>query len=260
MDHKLSKNSLIVVDQSPNRLSFRVSPDAHSHPPLALSAARKWQAPKRATACILSGDPASNLASAFSAAAPDVNWDKARVLFGVDADPFADGLAGLSTALRCIEVIASRRPARFTIQTRSSLLLFALPVLRSLPNADAVISLETIDEQIHSRLLSHQPRPTERFELIRTLKKTGFGVSLRVTPIIFQRESGPAIEKFADAIRETGCELSYQPIDQLLPVQPEREIAPLMRARRLLVPNAERLVRNSLIVKADTPEVLQAVG
>jgi len=258
MDHTLSKNPTIVIDQSPKRLSFRMIADANPHPPLALSPARKWQAPKRAAACTLSGDPASNLASALSAASSDVDWKRTKIILGVDEDPFAGGLAGLATALRCIEMLAQKRPAKLTVQTRSSLLLFALPVLRSLPGAGAVISIETVDEQLHSRLLAHQPRPIERLELVRTLKKTGFEVSLRVTPIIFQRESGAAIEKFADTLRAAECEISYHSIDQLLPFHAEKEIAPLMRARRLLVQNAERHLRNSLLVKSEVPQVLQA--
>ncbi len=252
-----SANSIVVIDQSPERLAFRLCPEGGSVPPLALAETRRWQPPRRSAACVLRGNTAANLSSALSAAGDELDWSRSKIILGVDTDPFAGGLTHLADTLKSIELMASKRPARLTVQTRSSFLLFALPVLRSLPEFDCVVSLETLDEALHARLLSHLPRPTERLELARTLRATGLGVTLRVSPIIFQRDAAPTIDQFADTLVGMNCRASFSSLENLLPFQSEKALAPLIRARKLLAPNAARLLRNAMLVREGTTEALR---
>lgn len=119
--------------------------------------------------------------------------DSWTIILGAKSDPFIPFQGKFDSALRVIETMAALRPSMLFIQTRSPLIVLALPVLKSLGNAVCVtVALETVDETEAVRLTPSLPRPNERIKTARTLKNFGIRTLIQLAPT-----SSSSIKKLA---------------------------------------------------------------
>ena len=110
------------------------------------------------------------------------------VVFGCLSDPFIPFEGKFDAALRIIESLAALRPEKLVIQTRSPLIVLALPVLKSLgTNVSVTIALE--QEAGPNEYPGSSP-VLERVKAARALKSLGVPVTIQVAPLLRKEKCG----------------------------------------------------------------------
>lgn len=129
------------------------------------------------------------------------------VSFGHCRDPFAD-YRELDLTLRTIEMIAAARPLSFSIQTRSPLVLLALPVLKSFRTLlNVTIALETNNNSLSRHYFPACSRPDERMQALQTLRSAEIHTTSQIAPFFSRGTSRRELLSFAQFIAEYSCEI-----------------------------------------------------
>lgn len=105
------------------------------------------------------------------------------VVFGYKQDPFNSPKNNLSLTLNILEAIIAQQPEKLLIQTRSPLILLAVPLLKAVSDFVGVtIALETDSDEDNSILGLGLPRPSERLKAARILKNLNIPIKIQYTP------------------------------------------------------------------------------
>lgn len=119
------------------------------------------------------------------------------VLFGVTNDPLSPFDEKFHAALSALSIIARGNVRRLVFQTRSPLVLLALPALEQLKRcASITVALEALDDGTHRRHLPHDPLPSERIQTIRALSRMGFVVNVQLAPLLGRNSPESLAERF----------------------------------------------------------------
>lgn len=109
----------------------------------------------------------------------------AVIYFGVTTDPFHSFPKKFEVTMKCLSLFEIYRPSLLVVQTRSPLVISALPTLKLLGNQAVVsIHLESPSEQAISRYTPGQPKIFERIIAADGLRQQGIKVQLCVSPIL----------------------------------------------------------------------------
>ncbi len=119
------------------------------------------------------------------------------VVLGSTRDPFAPD--SFDQALGILETLAHAGPRLLCVQTRSPLIVLALPVLKSLGDAVMVtIAFETLSNEVAQQYTPHYSRPDERFKAAQTLRRFGILTHAQVTSLTSERN----LDRFIDRLTE----------------------------------------------------------
>jgi hypothetical protein len=110
---------------------------------------------------------------------------KSVLYFGLTSDPFWHFEPKYQLTMGCMNLLEKYQPGFVVVQTRSPLVLAALPFLKFLNHKTAVaISTETILEKTVSIYTPGQPKISARLLTADSLRKQGIKVNLVVSPIL----------------------------------------------------------------------------
>jgi DNA repair photolyase len=126
---------------------------------------------------------------------------KSEIIFGVHQDPFHPFEGHFDNSMKLLELFARYVPGHLTVQTRSPLLVIALPILKRLGNKLSVnISIETNCEESVSKYTPGLPRIEERYKLCTALRRFGIETNIVVSPIMPYGDWKHDAEKFASEL------------------------------------------------------------
>lgn len=112
-------------------------------------------------------------------------WNKAKVIVGIESDPLHPFNGKFDVMIRCLDEIVADPPGQLVIQTRSPLLVLALPLLRRISDRiKIVMAFEALNDSIHHQFTPFLPKPSERMTAARTLHRFGIDVNIQVAPIV----------------------------------------------------------------------------
>jgi hypothetical protein len=107
------------------------------------------------------------------------------VYFGVNADPFHPFETRFDASIKFLNLFERFSAGQLVLQTRSPLLVVAMPVLRKLGSRLIVtIPVETSSPEAAAKYTPHLPKISERLRVANVLRKFGIKVHLQVAPML----------------------------------------------------------------------------
>lgn len=107
------------------------------------------------------------------------------IFFGSITDPFLSLQKKFAVTMRCLELFEHFQPGLLVLQTRSPMVISALPTLKLLADKALVaMPLETPSEAAIVRYTPGQPRIEERLVAARGLRIQGIKVNLMASPVL----------------------------------------------------------------------------
>lgn len=128
----------------------------------------------------------------------------AVIFFGMTTDPFFGFPRKFEVTMKCVELLEKYQPGLLVVQSRSPMLLAALPLFKRLgeQRAVAVIPVESPVERTIQLFTPGQASISERLITADGLRKQGIKVNLQVSPILpygdFYRDAWPFAEMLAE--------------------------------------------------------------
>ena len=105
--------------------------------------------------------------------------------FGTSTDPFFPFEGKFDASMKFLQLFQKYTPGMLVVQTRSPLIVIAMPVFRKLGARAAVtIGIETCSEECVDRYTPGLPRMSERLKTANALRKLGVEVNLQVCPVL----------------------------------------------------------------------------
>jgi hypothetical protein len=134
-------------------------------------------------------------------------------------DPLEPFVERFASTMQTLENISANDKTPIVIQTRSSLLTLALPVLRRLaPRLKIRVAIEALSDLQGIPALGAAPRPSERIKLVRALKSFGFDVGVQLSPIFastMPKDISRDIELVAAELSGIANDISIVPLSEL---------------------------------------------
>ena len=107
------------------------------------------------------------------------------IYLGTTTDPFYPFEGKFDASMKFLELFQRYTPGMLYVQTRSPLIVIALPVFKKLGKHCAVtIGLETCFDEIAEKYTPGLPRVEERMKTARALRRFGIEVNLQVHPLL----------------------------------------------------------------------------
>lgn len=127
---------------------------------------------------------------------------RSTIYFGVSTDPFHPFAGKFDASIKFLELFKRYRPGRLIVQTRSPLVIIALPVFAALGNKVLLtIGVETNRDSVVARYTPDLPRAGERLKLCNALRNCGVKVAIQVSPVLpygdWRRDAGTFAEEIA---------------------------------------------------------------
>ncbi len=109
----------------------------------------------------------------------------ATVYFGTTVDPFIAFHKRFDITSACLQLFEQYKPRKLLIQTRSPMVIAALPTLKALEGrAHVGIAIESHLEKSIARYTPGQPKISERLVAAQGLRRQGISVNLQVVPVL----------------------------------------------------------------------------
>lgn len=107
------------------------------------------------------------------------------IYFGTSTDPFYPFEGKFDASIKFLELFLRFTPGMLVVQTRSPLIVIAMPVLRRLGrHASVTIGLETCDDSAVRRYTPGLPKVGERLKAVSAMRHFGIEVTLQANPIL----------------------------------------------------------------------------
>lgn len=107
------------------------------------------------------------------------------IYLGVGTDPFFPFEGRFDPSMRFLDIFMRYRPGLLVVQTRSPLIVIAMPLFRKLgQNVAVTIGIETPSEDAVARFTPGLPRVSERLKTATALRRFGVEVTLQVNPVL----------------------------------------------------------------------------
>lgn len=136
-----------------------------------------------------------------------------EIYFGNAQDPFFPFDSKFDVSMKFLEIFKKYMPGMLHVQTRSPLIVLAMPVFKSLgKHCSITIGLETCCEDSASRYTPSLPRVSERLKTIRALRQFGIEVKIQVGPVLPYGDWKSDAKKFAEILVEHADFISVLPI------------------------------------------------
>ncbi len=135
------------------------------------------------------------------------------IYFGVTTDPFFPFDGKFDGSMKFLELFQKYTPGLLVVQTRSPLLVIAMPVFKRLGQHAAVtLGIETCDEESVQRYTPGFPQIEERLKAASTLRRFGIEVTLQVSPVLPYGDWKNSAGEFADLLVEHADHIYVRPI------------------------------------------------
>jgi hypothetical protein len=155
------------------------------------------------------------------------------IYLGTTTDPFYPFEGKFDASMRFLELFERYTPGMLYIQTRSPLLVIALPIFKRLREHCAVtIGIETCDEESVRRYTPGLPRVSERLKTATALRRFGVEVNLQVRPVLPYGDWKNDAGQFADLLVEHADGIYIEALTDGTEAQ-ERRIRSSALAKRL---------------------------
>ncbi len=154
-----------------------------------------------------------NLEKIFYSLAKKKQLSDTIVYLGTFTDPFHGFHRKFSQTMALIETLERYQPGRLVIQSRSRMLLTALPTLKSMSEtAFCVIPFESRLEGSILRYTPGQPRLEERLITAAGLRAQDIEVTFSVSPILPYGDTSGDAWKFAEVLISYSDRVLFQPL------------------------------------------------
>ena len=138
---------------------------------------------------------------------------QSEIIFGNTTDPFYPFEGKFDASMKFLELFQRYTPGMLHIQTRSPLIVIAMPVLKRLGKRVAVtIGIETNKDEVISKLTPGLPRVEERLKAATALRRFGVEVTLQVAPVLPYGDWKKDAGEFADMLIEHGDYIYARPM------------------------------------------------
>jgi DNA repair photolyase len=135
------------------------------------------------------------------------------IYFGTTTDPFHPFEGKFDASMKFLELFRRYTPGMLQVQTRSPLIVLALPVFKALGKHVAVtVGIETSDEASALRYTPQLPRLEERLKTAAALRRFGIEVCLQVSPILPYGDWKQDAEQFAQILVDHGDRIYIAPL------------------------------------------------
>ncbi|NDC36524.1 MAG: hypothetical protein EBZ48_00545 [Proteobacteria bacterium] len=125
------------------------------------------------------------------------------IYFGVSTDPFLPFQGKFDATMKFLKLFERYTPGVLVVQTRSPLVVLAMPVLKSLgAHAAVTLGIETPLETAAQRYTPHLPRAEERIKAAAALRRFGIEVTLQVSPVLPYGDWKKDAGSFAEMLSE----------------------------------------------------------
>ena len=127
------------------------------------------------------------------------------IYLGTTSDPFHPFDGKFNASMKFLELFLRYVPGMLCVQTRSPLIVLALPVFKTLgDHVQITFALETPLEESVRRYTPGLPRVDDRLRTIDTLRRFGIPVALQVSPVLPYGDWKGDAGAFADLLIEHG--------------------------------------------------------
>lgn len=110
---------------------------------------------------------------------------ESHIILGTTTDPFHPFDRKFDGTMKFLALFQRYTPGLLTVQTRSPLIVLAMPVLTRLGDRTTVtMGVETDDEEAVRKYTPGLPRAEERLKAARALRNFGIKVTLQVAPVL----------------------------------------------------------------------------
>jgi hypothetical protein len=141
---------------------------------------------------------------------------ESEMIFGLTTDPFFPFEGKFDASIRFLELFQRYTPQSITIQTRSPLIVIAMPILRKLGNrASVTIGIETHLEESSQRYTPGLPRVEERLKTAAALRRFGVEVTVQVGPVLPYGDWRKDASEFASVLNEHSDYIRPVPLYEL---------------------------------------------
>jgi hypothetical protein len=138
---------------------------------------------------------------------------RSTIYFGVTTDPFYPFDGKFDASMRFLEIFQRYVPGQLVVQTRSPLLVIAMPIFTRLKQHAAVtIGIETPDENMVERYTPGLPRVEERLKTATALRRFGVEVTLQVSPLLPYGDWRKDAAGFAELLARHGDYVTVRPL------------------------------------------------
>lgn len=125
------------------------------------------------------------------------------IYFGMTTDPFLPFEGKFDASMKFLDLFKRYTPGQLVIQTRSPLVVIAMPVLTKLgKNCCVTMGVETNLEESVRRYTPGLPRVEERLKTVTALRRFGIEVNLQVSPVLPYGDWKADAGRFADVLAQ----------------------------------------------------------
>ncbi|MCB0339798.1 MAG: hypothetical protein KDD53_09340 [Bdellovibrionales bacterium] len=115
--------------------------------------------------------------------------------------------------MRFLQLFLRYTPGLLVVQTRSPLIVLAMPVLKRLgEHASVTMAIETNSEEVARKYTPNLPKVSERLQAARALRRFGVEVTLQVAPLLPYGDWRAEAGNFAELLVENSDFLSVRPL------------------------------------------------
>lgn len=126
---------------------------------------------------------------------------RSTIYLGFASDPFHPFEGKFDASMRFLKLFSRYTPGRLIIQTRSPLVVLAMPMIRALGERCIVtMGIETPLEESVRRYTPGLPRVAERLKAIRALRQFGVKVQAQVAPVLPYGDWKKDADEFAEVL------------------------------------------------------------
>jgi DNA repair photolyase len=155
------------------------------------------------------------------------------IYLGVSTDPFFPFEGKFDGSMKFLELFQRYTPGLLIVQTRSPLIVIAMPVLKRLgARASVTIGLETPDEEAVRRYTPGFPRVADRLKTATALRRFGVEVSFQVSPVLPYGDWKKDAGKFAEVLNANADRIYVKPLSDGTD-RTERAVRNMPLAKRL---------------------------
>ena len=170
------------------------------------------KAPLRSRYALHNTNPLQQLESHLMRLSQQGVLGQATIFFGSYADPFFPFEGKFDASMRFLELFQRYTPGHLTVQTRSPLLVIALPVLKRLgKHVSVTLGIETHEEESVLRYTPGLPRVEERLKTATALRRFGVEVNLQVSPVLPYGDWRKDAKAFAEILASNGDHVHVRP-------------------------------------------------
>lgn len=138
---------------------------------------------------------------------------RTTVYFGVNSDPFHPFESRFDASMKFLKLFERFSVGQLVLQTRSPLLVVAMPILKKLGSRLVVtIPVETSSPESAAKYTPHLPRLSERLRVASVLRRFGIKVHMQVAPMLPYGDIKKDAAAFAAVLIEHADYISVRPV------------------------------------------------